>query len=64
MSELSVTAGHVAAMRLFDIADEIDLARAETLWTRHAAGRATRARLAVTKPQARGPPSWRRRSCC
>ena len=47
-----VATGHIIALRLFDLAYAIDLARAETLWTRHAAGPARRARLAVTPPKA------------
>ncbi len=50
--EPGIAAGHIMALRLFDIAYAIDLAKAETLWARHAAGRATRARLAVTPPKA------------
>ena len=44
-----VASGHVTALRLLDVAYEIDLPRAETLWTAHAtqrdSGRAARARL-------------------
>lgn len=52
MSGLSVLAGHVQALRLFDVAYAIDLARAEALWRAHAAGRARRRRLSVTPPKA------------
>ena len=48
MNAPAVATGHFAALRLFDVAYEIDLPRAETLW----AGRAIRARLAVTPPKA------------
>ena len=48
----AVTTGHILALRLFDVAYAIDLVRAEALWTQHAAGRASRARLAVTPPKA------------
>jgi hypothetical protein len=51
-AELRVTAGHILALRLFDIAYAIDLAKAETLWARHAAGRAARTRLSATAPKA------------
>ncbi len=51
-TELRVTAGHIVALRLFDIAYAIDLARAEALWARHAAGRVARARLSGTAPKA------------
>ena len=47
-----VTTGHILALRLFDIAYAIDLVQAEASWARHAAGRATRARLIVTPPKA------------
>jgi hypothetical protein len=47
-----VIVGHVVALRLFDVAYAIDLGRAEALWSRHAAGRATRTRLTVTPPKA------------
>jgi hypothetical protein len=50
--EPGIAAGHILALRLFDIAYAIDLARAETLWASHAAGRASRARLAATPPKA------------
>ena len=49
---LRVAAGHITVMRLLEVAVQIDLARAEALWTAHAAGRAERARLAVTAPKA------------
>jgi hypothetical protein len=51
-TELKVCAGHVIALRLFDLANEIDLARAEQLWARRA-GRATaRSRLVGTPDKA------------
>jgi len=52
MADLTVAAGHVLALRLFDVANAIDLRRAETLWAGHAAGRAARSRLTVTPPKA------------
>jgi hypothetical protein len=45
---LRVLGGSVVVMRLFDIAYEIDLARAESLW----AGRKARGRLSATPPKA------------
>ena len=54
-AELTVRNGHIVALRLFDIAYAIDLARAEALWSEHAAGRterAERARLSATAPKA------------
>ncbi len=48
----TVADGHIVALRLFDIAFEIDIARAETLWAKHAAGRASRSRLIATPPKA------------
>jgi hypothetical protein len=51
-----VSAGYVLALRLVDVADSIDLARAETLWNDHAAqqpvGGAQRRRLSATPPKA------------
>ena len=47
-----VATGHILALRLFDVAYAIDLVQAEALWARHAAGRASRARLVVTPPKA------------
>jgi hypothetical protein len=52
MAELIVATGHILALRLFDIANAIDLKRAEELWAGHAAGRAARARLTGTPPKA------------
>ena len=48
MEALRVEAGHITALRLFDIAYAIDLKRAEALW----AGRSRRSRLAATPPKA------------
>jgi hypothetical protein len=50
--ELVVRSGHVAALRLFDMAYEIDLKRAEELWARRAQGASARARLAGTPAKA------------
>jgi hypothetical protein len=52
MTEPIVAAGHVLALKLFDIANAIDLKQAEALWAGHAAGRAARARLTGTLPKA------------
>ena len=52
MSGVIVAAGHIVALRLFDVAYAIDLKRAEALWAGHAAGRAARARLTGTAPKA------------
>ena len=45
---IRVLGGSVVVMRLFDIADSIDLTRAEQLW----AGRSVRVRLSATPPKA------------
>jgi hypothetical protein len=47
-----IGAGYVVVMRLLEVAFEIDLARAEALWSVHASGRAARARLTGTAPKA------------
>ena len=52
MSKLVVTAGHILALRLYDLAYSIDLASAERLWAAHAAGPAARARLTGASPKA------------
>ena len=52
MAELTVASGHILALRLFDVANAIDLKRAEALWAGHAAGRAARSRLSGTPPKA------------
>ncbi len=46
-----VTAGHITALRLFDVANSIDLGRAEALWARQARA-GGRARLSATPPKA------------
>jgi hypothetical protein len=51
-TELAVAAGHISALRLFDIAYAIDLSLAERLWTCHAAGSTARSRLHGTPPKA------------
>ena len=52
----SVSVGHILALRLVDVADSIDLARAEVLWREHAArqpaGGAQRRQLSATPPKA------------
>jgi hypothetical protein len=49
VSDPVVISGHIAALRLFDIAYAIDLSRAEALWVGRAA---RRTRLVVTPPKA------------
>ncbi|MBP0493769.1 hypothetical protein [Roseomonas indoligenes] len=49
---LVVRSGHVSALRLFDLAYEIDLRRAEELWAQRTAGATARARLAGTPSKA------------
>ena len=51
-SELMVRSGQVVALRLFDLANEIDLKRAETLWARRPEGVSTRSRLVRTPAKA------------
>jgi hypothetical protein len=52
VNELTVVAGHVVALRLFDVAFAIDLGRAEDLWKRRASTRAGRVRLTGTPAKA------------
>jgi hypothetical protein len=52
MTDPVVTAGHIVALRLYDVAYAIDLAQAEKLWAAHADGRAARGRLVGTPPKA------------
>ena len=47
----TVTAGHINALRLFDIANAIDLALAESLWSKQAR-QGARSRLTGTPPKA------------
>ena len=47
-----VRSGTIVALRLFDLANEIDLRRAEQLWARRAQGASTRTRLVGTPPKA------------
>ena len=51
-SELVVRSGQVVALRLFDLANEIDLKRAETLWARRPEGASARSRLVRTPAKA------------
>ena len=51
-AELKVRAGHVIALRLFDLANEIDLTRAEQLWAARARRATARSRLVGTPPKA------------
>lgn len=50
--DLTVRSGQVLALRLFDLAYEIDLKRAEELWQRRAQGASARSRLIGTPPKA------------
>ncbi|MBP0445327.1 hypothetical protein J8J14_11105 [Roseomonas sp. SSH11] len=50
--EVMVASGHVTALRLFDMAYEIDLKRAEELWASRTQAASTRSRLAGTPPKA------------
>jgi len=50
--ELQVISGTVIACRLFDIADAIDLARAESLWGKQPSANVTRGRLVSTPSKA------------
>jgi hypothetical protein len=50
--ELRVQSGQVVALRLFDIAYEIDLRRAEDLWARRTQAASARSRLVGTPPKA------------
>ncbi|MDB5396208.1 MAG: hypothetical protein JWM91_3714 [Rhodospirillales bacterium] len=52
LDELKVSAGHVIALRLFDLANEIDLGRAEQLWARRAQRATARSRLVGTPDKA------------
>ena len=49
---MRVVTGQVVALRLFDLAYEIDLKRAETLWAERAGGTAARSRLVATPAKA------------
>ncbi len=51
-SELTVRSGQVIALRLFDLANEIDLKRAEALWARRPQGASTRSHLVRTPAKA------------
>ena len=51
-NQLMVRSGHVLALRLFDLAYEIDLKRAEELWRRRSEGASARSRLAGTPAKA------------
>lgn len=48
MDDLTVVAGQIVALRLYDVAYAIDLKRAESLW----AGRSARSRFSGTSPKA------------
>jgi hypothetical protein len=49
---MKIVAGHILALRLFDVAYAIDLPRAQILLARHVSGQAVRSRLATTPPKA------------
>jgi hypothetical protein len=51
-AEPKVVSGQVVALRLFDLAYEIDLRRAEALWASRAQGSGVRSRLVGTSPKA------------
>ncbi len=51
--ELRVASGAIIAFRLFDVAHEIDLVKAETIWARQSRV-ASRSRLSTTPPKAMG----------
>jgi hypothetical protein len=48
----TVTSGQVVALRLIDLAYEIDLGKAEALWAERAQGGSARTRLSTTPPKA------------
>ena len=52
MEELTIRSGQVVALRLFDLAYEIDLRRAEEIWARRAETPSSRGRLSGTPPKA------------
>jgi hypothetical protein len=51
-NDLVVHAGAIVALRLFDIAYSIDLARVEALWAAHSAGSSRRGKLSATPEKA------------
>ena len=51
-SDITIRSGELAALRLFDIAYAIDLARAEAAWLAHVGGASSRTQLANTPPKA------------
>ena len=51
-AEPHVRAGHVTALRLYDIAYAIDLGRVEDIWARHAGTASSRSRLSATPAKA------------
>src|SRR4051794_27909384 len=50
--ELTVRSGHVVALRVCDVANEIGLRGAEDIWGRRAQGASARSRLAGSPPRA------------
>ena len=52
MDQLTVRSGQIVALRLFDLAYEIDLRRAEAIWAQHAERPGTRGRLVSTPAKA------------
>ncbi|MCE5233858.1 MAG: hypothetical protein ABFC67_11510 [Mizugakiibacter sp.] len=51
-SAITIRSGELVALRLFDIAYAIDLARAEALWAAHVGGASSRTRLSSAPPKA------------
>ena len=49
---LTVRSGHIAALRLFEVAYSIDLRRVEEVWARHAGTASSRSRLQATPAKA------------
>ena len=50
--ELQVVSGSIVALRLFDVADAIDLGRVETLWAQHAGNTSARGKLSSAPAKA------------
>lgn len=52
MNELEVHDGSIVALRIFDVAYEIDLARVETLWAEHTGAAGSRRQITQAPPKA------------
>ncbi len=52
MNELEVRDGSIVALRIFDVAYEIDLARVETLWAEHTGAAGSRRQITQAPPKA------------